>query len=131
MSICSTLTVLLDASPQSNELVVKVLLSSTGPETQQELGLGGDGSRNGKDGIVDGACLDGGEESDGVEPIGTLDVPQFPELSLEVDLRLGSFGKKTRAACVEATNGASSRAGAGQQSQQEESHGEGSGGADR
>lgn len=82
-------TVLLDGLLEGADLIVDVV-GTRGPDTEEDLGLGVDGSLESLDGVILGVGLDVGVETDGVEVTGGgLEVLSSLELGLEVGLELG------------------------------------------
>lgn len=81
--------VLVDSLLEGADLLVDVV-SAGSPDTEEDLGLGVDGSLESLDGVILGVGLDVGVESDGAEVAGSaLQVLSSLELSLEVGLELG------------------------------------------
>lgn len=81
--------VLLDGLLEGADLLVDGV-GTGGPDTEEDLGLGVDGSLESLDGVILGVSLDVGVESDSVEVAGGgLEALSSLELSLEVGLELG------------------------------------------
>ena len=77
-------TVLLDGALESRKLVVKASLTAAGPHSQKKAGLGSDGGRNGRDGVVGGAALDHGVQTRGGEVLSALEGLLTVEDGLEI-----------------------------------------------
>lgn len=81
--------VLLDGLLEGVDLLVD-RVSAGGPDTEEDLGLGVDGSLESLDRVILGVGLDVGVETDGAEVTGGgLEVLSSLELSLEIGLELG------------------------------------------
>ena len=80
-------TVLVGSLLERSKLVVEGFLASRAPDTEEEAGLGGNTSGNGRDGVVGGARLDHGVETGTVEgAVGAGEALGSLELGLEVGL---------------------------------------------
>lgn len=97
-----SLTVLIDSSPQSSQLLIEGILTRAGPQSQEERSLGRDGGRDGKGGIIRSIRLNGGEEASRREARSTREILHFVEFGFKVLLRFHAIGANS--AAIEATD---------------------------
>jgi hypothetical protein len=86
--VSQSTAVLLDSRAQSIKLILEDFAASRSPQSQEETGIGVDGSLNGRDRSVGGATLDHGVQTSRRETRGVGKILSTGEFGLEVSLLL-------------------------------------------